>query len=423
MICSECYREYRDKNIKTCTYCKNPIVEDCVIKNVVVKNLFNKNDYEISFYNKKKVSILIAPNGFGKSTIFNFIDFVYNPSIKVLEQLSRIPFDSFTINFINGGFVTLEKNKEELLEWQKKYNFTLSGKLSGQTRNTIKINIFKDFVEARMYSLSRLEEIDKQLDFEIKNIFENKKSNIKPLNGLYLNLKRLEIEDSTIKQLTKLEQEKEDDKISHLISNKDNSTNISVYSYRVKQIVELENEFKKILEEAQGCENDGNKNPDFVESIKRLRKKIKEDLKKLKGIKKLLDLFCKVYNERNKKSGKKISYDETGFVIKDGKNQVPLECLSDGEKNDFCVFFNLIYFAKDLENYDRPTNQYSLLIIDEPEVSLHIEWQETWLEYILKICEKKDVQVIIATHSPFIVNANFDLYAKKKVKKHVAKEK
>ena len=67
----------------------------------------------------------------------------------------------------------------------------------------------------------------------------------------------------------------------------------------------------------------------------------------------------------------------------------------------------------------RKSNRYSLLIIDEPEVSLHIEWQKTWLDYILQICENKKVQVIIATHSPYIVNANFDLYADKKVKKHV----
>ena len=44
----------------------------------------------------------------------------------------------------------------------------------------------------------------------------------------------------------------------------------------------------------------------------------------------------------------------------------------------------------------------SIILIDEPEISLHPKWQQK----ILKVYEKigKNNQIIIATHSPFILS-------------------
>ena len=46
----------------------------------------------------------------------------------------------------------------------------------------------------------------------------------------------------------------------------------------------------------------------------------------------------------------------------------------------------------------------SFVIIDEPELSLHIEWQELLIKNIVKISKIFDVYILIATHSPYIVN-------------------
>lgn len=42
----------------------------------------------------------------------------------------------------------------------------------------------------------------------------------------------------------------------------------------------------------------------------------------------------------------------------------------------------------------------SIIFIDEPELSLHTDWQRLLFPILLK--QKKDNQFIIATHSPFI---------------------
>ena len=51
----------------------------------------------------------------------------------------------------------------------------------------------------------------------------------------------------------------------------------------------------------------------------------------------------------------------------------------------------------------------TILLIDEPEISLHVEWQLEFLDDIEKILEDKKIQVIIATHSPQIINEKWDL--------------
>lgn len=424
MLCSNCYTIYNDKNITTCPHCHFPLAEDCVIKNVIAKNLFNSKDYEIDFSNDENVSILIAPNGFGKSTIFNFINFVYNPSVELLEKLSSIPFDSFTVNFTNGGFITLEKNKKEVTDEElKKYNFTLYGKLSEQGRQT-KVDIYELFVEPVLQdpSLGNIYDI---VSSGIKNIFTNEITNFKPLKGLYLNLKRLEIKKDTKEQLEKKLSNKNNEILTDLVSNLDNLTNISVMNYFVSNILNIEARIKTYIKnEKEMAEilkiypnNELVKNT-YIKTVEFL-KKHKQEIDELKARKKQLDLFCKIYNERNNQSGKKISYNNKGFIIKSGQNIIPIENLSDGEKNDFCIFYHLIFNTENLNRVSTLNlNHYSLVIIDEPEVSFHIEWQQTWLDYVLQICKTKKIQVIISTHSPYIVNANFDLYAKKKVSDH-----
>lgn len=420
MLCSNCNTIYNNENIKTCPHCNFSLAEDCVIKSVVAKNLFGCKDYEIDFSNDENVSILIAPNGFGKSTIFNFINFVYNPSVELLEKLSNIPFNLFTVNFTNGGFVTLIRNKKEVNEELKKYNFTLYGKLSEQGRET-RVNIYEFFVEPLLQdpSLGNIYDI---VSSGIKNIFANEKTNFKPLKGLYLNLKRLEIKKDTKEQLEKKVLNKNNEILTDIVSNIDNITSVSVMNYFISNILRMrervnifiknEKEMAKILKYQPNNELIKNTYIKTVDFLKNNKPAIDE----LKEREKQLELFCKIYNERNKQSGKTISYNDKGFIIRSGQNIVPIENLSDGEKNDFCIFYHLIFNTENLHRVSNLNlNQSSLIIIDEPEVSFHIEWQKTWLDYVLQICKSKKVQVIISTHSPYIVNANFDLYAKKKV--------
>ena len=82
----------------------------------------------------------------------------------------------------------------------------------------------------------------------------------------------------------------------------------------------------------------------------------------------------------------------------DKPREVPLDALSSGEKQMVSLFARLYLYPKD-----------KLVLIDEPELSLSIDWQQKILPDILRsgLCR----QVIAITHSPFIFDNELDVYA------------
>ena len=54
----------------------------------------------------------------------------------------------------------------------------------------------------------------------------------------------------------------------------------------------------------------------------------------------------------------------------------------------------------------------SLLVIDEPEVHLHPEWQVKFAELIVLIMKELKIKILLATHSPFFLEA-IEIFSKK----------
>lgn len=80
--------------------------------------------------------------------------------------------------------------------------------------------------------------------------------------------------------------------------------------------------------------------------------------------------------------------------------------LSSGEQNLITLFYELMFEAVT----DTPEQQ-SIVLLDEPESSLHIDWQRNILKAVMGICEKKNMQVLVATHSPDVIDEYFGLQA------------
>ncbi|WP_124981281.1 AAA family ATPase [Nonlabens xiamenensis] len=98
---------------------------------------------------------------------------------------------------------------------------------------------------------------------------------------------------------------------------------------------------------------------------------------------------------------------ESGFVfrstiIKDAHGEfqkIPVTKLSSGEQNELVLFYELLF----------KSSPNSFILIDEPEVSLHISWQNCFIEDLKEIAELNNLEVLIATHSPDIIANNWDL--------------
>ena len=75
---------------------------------------------------------------------------------------------------------------------------------------------------------------------------------------------------------------------------------------------------------------------------------------------------------------------------------IPLSKLSSGEQEIIVLFYELLFEVP----------KGTLLLIDEPEISLHITWQRLFMEDLEQIVKMKSVTVIVATHSPQMISGN-----------------
>jgi predicted ATPase len=91
---------------------------------------------------------------------------------------------------------------------------------------------------------------------------------------------------------------------------------------------------------------------------------------------------------------------ESGFKIT-SKNlhEVPLDKLSSGEQHQLILVFDLLF----------EVNRDSLILIDEPELSLHVAWQKTFIQSLSRIIELNGFDVLLATHSSALVARYFSL--------------
>jgi len=91
---------------------------------------------------------------------------------------------------------------------------------------------------------------------------------------------------------------------------------------------------------------------------------------------------------------------EKGLVARaKDNNDLELDALSSGEQHELVLLYDLLFRVK----------PNTLVLIDEPELSLHVTWQKSFLPDLLEAVAATGFDVILATHSPFIVGERHDL--------------
>ena len=132
------------------------------------------------------------------------------------------------------------------------------------------------------------------------------------------------------------------------------------------------------------------RNPD-VFSFSDYRLSMLKDLREAMHKQERIDKFFDLINSLFLMTGKTIDIDDKNRVIfRKGRQIIDMEKLSAGEKQILLLFFTLFLME------DRST----VLLLDEPEISLHIEWQDRLIQLMLDL--NPNCQIIMTTHSPNI---------------------
>ena len=87
---------------------------------------------------------------------------------------------------------------------------------------------------------------------------------------------------------------------------------------------------------------------------------------------------------------------EKGLLFKsDSGSKLDVSDLSSGEQHEMIFFYDLLFFA----------GNEDLILIDEPEISLHMAWQMEFMNDLKTALSSSNAHVLLATHSPAIAEA------------------
>jgi len=427
------------------------------LKKIKIEGLFGKYNYDIEF--KNDICIWVSENGVGKTTILNIIVALLNGDKKTLAETN---FHKIEI-VLGSKIYTIDKTKVKQTYTDEK----LAERLFDEIRRLMPAPYYKRIVDSyRVSGKIDIEEIeerlyhysfrdrdsyryDKRLNYmlnELKefqfNDFSNDLYEIKskvleePL--FYPTYRRIEVSldkvflNSTSRntdELTKYIGFGMDDvkrRIKGLLDKMGKDANNSYIEMNGSIISDLL-KGSTIQQLTQSIPKINRHKVEVV--IKRIGEERIENIDSLKEfvngttenpneefLKFYLDKLVKIYDSQKAiddklskfagvctkyLSGKKIIYDEAMLSIDvfdiDGE-KIEFDDLSSGEKQIVSIF-SKVYL-------DITTS--CIFIIDEPEISLSIEWQK---ELLMDIYNSGKIGLLIATtHSPFIFKNDFRNY-------------
>lgn len=423
------------------------------IKAIKIEKLFDIFDYNIEYKTHENVLVLTGPNGFGKTTILNIIFSVFNDdreflrntifgkitivleydmSIEIVRYLKegiKSPQLRYTVYEKEQKVENFDRNfqpSDELIEYLKtNFNITTLGKVEW-IKDAEEIMSFKDIVQNYFYKIpekllkpalkspyvynslpvylikeQRLLKINKSKPLSWTSNQELSWTNKPPLiqNTIEIFAQNLELLlDNYIEESYHFSQELDASYPSRLISEK---RKISKEKYD-KRFEVLRQKQEKLVK--YGIYDKKQERLAYSEEDRKALLVYLDDLDKKLGVfddlLKKLDLFTTILNKK-RLTFKTIEIDKNkGFYFQTSTGKtLELNNLSSGEQHEVVLLFELIF----------NTNSNMLVLIDEPEMSLHVTWQKEFIKDLLQIIELQKFQVLIATHSPSIINDRWDL--------------
>lgn len=407
-----------------------------MITNLKLSKLYNLYSYDIDFTNDPNIQIITGPNGFGKTTILQVINHFCTGRLWYFYYL---PFEQIDFTFSNNKSFSIKKTdkiekatrEDVILIFQmfddKQAVETCEFKASYLYLQLRNINLYRgrfteglredDFLE-EFYELEKDEEINSMLPNYIEFLKSEKcviveeqrlttkktvhasSATIKTVEEIQnkineffaqaiktYNQESLKIDGSFVKRLSDLKVNDNEGQLKHIKKER-------IY----KDVTRIIKNYQKY-----GLVKELNVVPDlgvhYVEVLKLYLKDLHTKLMSINDYYKKLSLFDRLV------SGKSLSYknlvfeDDKFFIKNDANEEVPIHKLSSGEQNLLILCYNLVFELKD----------NSILLLDEPENSLHMAWLNNLLNDYIDIAQLTGCQMIIATHSPAFIHGNWKL--------------
>ncbi len=365
------------------------------IKRIEIEGLFGLYHHVIDLNLEDRVTILHGPNGVGKTIILRMLEAMLNDK---LDFFYTIPLEKFSVEFVDRNPISIDRSSIEnsrsglSLEQLFPYPGLLNDIRQTQVHFIEEQRLFRCFniqeslekigfiptLNSQQSKVSILAEYAKDLHNKIRDAmadYGQESQNLdrtlpqRFLNGSLLLLNTVQLKGEMI-ALDNKQRELRDIGLP---------VEVSDPTFNIEQLNTLSDTTLRIM----------------ILYVSEMKKKLSILDNFAQRIKLFLD------NINRKFRNKKIAVDhEKGFIIQNYNQELlPLTSLSSGEQHELVLMYDLLFRVA----------PNSLVLIDEPELSLHISWQQYFLPDLLEIVKISNFDVIIATHSPFIIGSRRDL--------------
>lgn len=430
------------------------------ISQIKVMGLFGLFDHDIPLDSENRITIIHGPNGYGKTTVLRLVDALFNNK---RAYLRNTPFDELSVIFEDSSKLTLSKVVKDDIPVLHYKNNPLGGRKRQYTEKPVDTRSFRGFpysiVEQEIPELDRVGarlwrnlRTGQLLDFE--DVFERYSDELPLPRGMFVRTKPPKwlsaiAEGIPVRliEAQRLLRIPDSSRISERRRRIEWSASVEAYSD------ELASSIKSVLAESAALSQALDRTfpqrlvdirrddvlPDDelkerINSVEEHRTKlidaglldpqtepafqIGEDLRdherrvltvwvqdvgRKLGIydelARKIDLFKDIINEYFQFKEMEID-KERGFIFRtlDGEALRPA-LLSSGEQHELILTYELLF----------KLGADALVMIDEPELSLHVAWQLRFLPNLQAIIELSAFDALIATHSPQIINDRWDL--------------
>lgn len=430
------------------------------IDRVRVRGLFDHFDHDLKFHTNERIMIMIGPNGFGKTTTLRLIDALFNQS---MWRLARMPFRDVEVSFDDGTTLIAVRETDPMRQQEDRLPITLKNNGDGEPFSPPKVSVnpsdltiplsavddiipVLDRVSPRKW---RNRETNDVLDLdEVLTVFhdefppEVQRVDLAIPEWLQELLHAVTVRFIDTERLTGIAKrdrrrpwEGRSERTVRLYSKElASQVNDSIAKYGALS-QSLDKTFPARLVAAGGHSGGS------VEALREDLDTIEQKLSQLEEVgllvgdqvhieipdladvdesqRGVLAVYAKdtqdklgVFDELYEKVGtfrriansrfrhKQVRVDAQGFsVVTDDGLNLDLEMLSSGEQHELVILYELLFRAK----------SNSLILIDEPELSLHVAWQERFVKDLEETARVSNFRAIIATHSPEIIGDRWDL--------------
>jgi len=362
-----------------------------MLKRIEIEQLFGLYNYDIELKRHGEEPLFITgPNGYGKSTLLNIIDYLYHENYKLLRD---IPFSKLYAYFeLEGaaGVVTkrlgiVRDNIEKkltlyLADWdQKKMDesgtvFTYPGGMQPSLAFLMQQDAFYYIRDQRLYKTDRI--LGQKL--ETQSVDENARDFVEKLTALSQEIAQ-EVSMMDLQFTTAISEEEYQKRLAVVEEQFTPLYKYNILSKRSNLPYQKDNSMFLHA---------------YIERLEAVIAKHAEDVKRIIAFDEIISSY-------------EFADKELEINLKDGYRFVSrnAECtilenvtLSSGERQIMIQMYELLFRAE----------QDSLVLIDEPEISSHYAWQQLFLVNIQRVMALKHLQCVVATHSPLVFNGKYD---------------